>query len=77
METIIERSRITGRPVELMYLSQKGIVTKRTVSVDRYNENFIIGFCHLRQAYRRFNRKNILALFPVREYKGAGRYEEA
>ncbi|MBU9720531.1 MULTISPECIES: hypothetical protein [Bacillaceae] len=65
MEGILRRAIQMKRPVIIMYQSNKGIVTKRMVSVEKYDEKWLGGFCHLRKGYRKFNRENILALFPV------------
>lgn len=67
MEGILKKSLFTGRPVVMMYCSKKGMITKRIVSVETVQDNWIGGFCHLRKSYRRFQKENILAILPVEE----------
>ena len=65
MNLILKRALSAGFPVVIMYLSKKGLVSKRIVSVERFDEEWIYGFCHLRKAYRRFQRENVLAILPA------------
>lgn len=73
MEKLIVKAKVTGRPVMIMYLSKKGLVTKRLVSVEKITETGVQGFCYLRKGQRRFLFENILAVLPaenheIREY---------
>ncbi|MDQ0253908.1 hypothetical protein J2S74_001280 [Evansella vedderi] len=73
MEKFFQKAQFSGQPIMIMYLSQKGMVTKRLVSVEHINGDSILGFCHLRKAKRRFLLDNILAALPptsieIKEY---------
>ncbi|ADU30946.1 hypothetical protein [Evansella cellulosilytica] len=65
MDTLLEKAKSAGKPIIIMYLSKKGLVTKRMVSIDRFDSKWLSGFCHLRKSYRSFHRENILAIMPV------------
>lgn len=65
MEKLFEKALDTGCPVVIMYCSKKGIITKQLVSIESVKENWVGGFCHLRQSFRRFQKENILACFPA------------
>ncbi|MFA9557265.1 hypothetical protein ACERII_08185 [Evansella sp. AB-rgal1] len=65
MESIIKKAKESGHPVVLMYLSKKGLVTKRMVTIEGYSEQWMQGYCHLRKSFRRFQRENILAILPA------------
>ncbi|RNA69838.1 hypothetical protein [Alteribacter keqinensis] len=66
MEGLFRRSIADRTPVEMIYMSEKDIVTKRVVTVRQVNEDAITAFCHMRQAVRTFNRLNILSALPVK-----------
>ncbi|WP_096435633.1 hypothetical protein [Alteribacter populi] len=66
MEGLFRRSKLERRPVEMIYMSEKGIVTKRIVSIHQFNDETVIGYCHLRKAVRTFKRSNILSALPVK-----------
>ncbi|MDG5789518.1 transcriptional regulator [Evansella sp. AB-P1] len=65
MELLLKKAVVTGNPMMVMYMSKKGLITKRMVTVERFNSDQVEVFCHLRKAYRRFLRENILAILPV------------
>ncbi|WP_026690128.1 hypothetical protein [Alteribacter aurantiacus] len=66
MEGLFKRSIAEQTPIEIIYMSKTGIVTKRVVSVRQINDEAIIGFCHMRKALRTFKRMNILSALPVK-----------
>lgn len=69
MEKILHKAKVTGRPVMIMYLSKKGLVSKRLVSVEKLSEAAVEGFCHLRKGKRRFLLENILAVLPAENHE--------
>ncbi len=66
LEGLFRRCKLEGRPVEMIYMSEKGIVTKRIVSIHQFNDETVMGYCHLRKAVRTFKRSNILSALPVK-----------
>ncbi|WP_096189313.1 hypothetical protein [Evansella halocellulosilytica] len=64
MDGLLLREKSKGRPIEIMYMSTKGLVTKRTVSVIKVNKQSLYGYCHLRNEVRHFKKENILAVLP-------------
>lgn len=76
MEGVL-RKALSGRyPVVLMYLSEKGLISKRVVSVEKFDDQWVHGYCHLRKAYRRFQVKNILAVLPASSENKRGKNAE-
>lgn len=65
MELIFKKAMYTGQPVVMMYCSKNGIITKRQVSIETVKEDWVGGFCHLRQSFRRFQKDKILAVLPL------------
>ena len=51
--------------LDMVYLSEKGKITKRRIKVFKTEEEYMYAFCFLRQAKRSFKVSNILALEPV------------
>ncbi|PYZ94625.1 hypothetical protein CR194_03585 [Salipaludibacillus keqinensis] len=64
MEKMFERCKLRSQPIEMIYMSEKGLVTKRTITVQDWDTYMIWGFCHLRREMRRFKRSNVLSLMP-------------
>ncbi|GAK06505.1 hypothetical protein JCM19038_204 [Geomicrobium sp. JCM 19038] len=52
----------------MIYKSEGGNFTKRVVRIQTYDDRLINAWCFKSQAYRRFLRKNILAIEPVNTY---------
>ncbi|EZH67753.1 hypothetical protein DH09_07445 [Bacillaceae bacterium JMAK1] len=68
MQTILEKSRLKRQKLCMIYKSEDGKFTKRVVRIETYDERSINAWCFKKQAYRRFLRKNILAIQPVNTY---------
>jgi predicted DNA-binding transcriptional regulator YafY len=62
MMTQIGAAVQTGRKMRVIYLSNSGGLSKRTVQIISYTEHNIIAYCYLRREMRVFCIKNILAL---------------
>jgi predicted DNA-binding transcriptional regulator YafY len=52
---------LENKSVNMMYLDQRGRITKRTIFVKRIDQNKVIAFCTLREQNRTFELDNILA----------------
>ncbi|UCZ51910.1 WYL domain-containing protein [Bacillus shivajii] len=66
MDRLLLRSCIDKKTIEIIYMSNKGLMTKRTISVKQVNEHTVYGYCHLRKGIRSFKKENILAVMPKR-----------
>ncbi|PYZ97780.1 hypothetical protein CR205_04085 [Alteribacter lacisalsi] len=66
MEGVFRRSMVNREPVEMIYMSKKGTVTKRVVTIRSISAGKVTAFCHLRRAVRTFRRDSILSVMPVR-----------
>ncbi|MBM7633685.1 MULTISPECIES: hypothetical protein [Geomicrobium] len=68
MQTILETSCVKRQKLCMIYKSEGGNFTKRVVRIQTYDDRLINAWCFKSQAYRRFLRKNILAIEPVNTY---------
>ncbi|GAA0480657.1 hypothetical protein GCM10008986_01540 [Salinibacillus aidingensis] len=50
--------------VEIIYQSQSGEITKRTIKIYGSNKEKIFGYCFMRKDYRSFYKEQILAMIP-------------
>jgi predicted DNA-binding transcriptional regulator YafY len=57
----LRKCSLENKPVDMMYLDQKGRVTKRTIFVKKIDQRKVIAFCTLREQNRTFDLDNILA----------------
>ncbi|HLS66714.1 MAG TPA: hypothetical protein VK029_06940 [Pseudogracilibacillus sp.] len=61
-------SRIkTGDCITMIYVSEKGVVTKRTVKVLSITAHYMTGYCYMRRQFRTFKRTNMLACEKTRQ----------
>lgn len=51
--------------VTIIYMSKKGVLTKRQIHITKLNENSFQAYCFLKGAKRTFIINNVLALIPV------------
>ncbi|UJW57790.1 hypothetical protein HXZ66_10435 [Bacillus sp. A116_S68] len=65
MEGVLKRSVEMASPVEMIYMSNKGLVTKRTLTIHKITNDSVTGFCHLRKQIRHFKKQNILSVMPI------------
>lgn len=61
MNGLLQRSKEEKFPVEIIYLSNTGEITQRTIIVKEIQNEYIKAFCLLKQQPRLFNRSNILS----------------
>ena len=54
-----------GESVDMMYMSNGGVISKRRIEVLYVNEDNFQAYCYLRKAKRTFLIDNVLALVPV------------
>ncbi len=56
-----------NRTLQIMYMDDKGTVTKRTVRVLKINSATFTAYCYLRGSRRTFKINNLLAVVPTKE----------
>ncbi|MFY0762535.1 hypothetical protein AB1K32_27535 [Metabacillus dongyingensis] len=72
MKVLLEKSKNQQMPIEIIYLSEKGLITQRTIIVNEVKENYIKAYCFTKQQIRLFKTCSILsAALPKRKAKFA------
>jgi predicted DNA-binding transcriptional regulator YafY len=72
MKVLLEKSKNQQMPIEIIYLSEKGLITQRTIIVNEVNENYMKAYCFTNQQIRLLKTGNILsAAMPKRKAKFA------
>lgn len=66
MLSLIKKSFANKTPVRIIYISDKGDITQRLITVKSLSGLKIKAFCHLRNTNRTFKIDNILAADPVK-----------
>lgn len=61
MKGILNRARLENTPIEIIYMSQNGILTQRFIKVIEINDQSIKAYCLLRGKKRTFKIENILS----------------
>lgn len=70
MNIILKRALLEGRPVEIIYMTKKGILTQRLIRVIDLDGKLVKAYCLLRNSKRTFQIDNILsAAFPKEKRK--------
>ena len=65
MRNQLVRSIEYNEPVDMMYMSNEGVVSKRRIQVLQLNQYNFKGYCFLRKSKRTFRIDNVLAVVPV------------
>jgi predicted DNA-binding transcriptional regulator YafY len=60
-DTVLKRAAKSGRPVEIIYMDEKGKITQRRIRIRVIREDLVEAYCFERKGVRRFKRSNILA----------------
>lgn len=71
MGKILALSFKNNQVVEMIYLSDKGQITQRSIRVLEITDQHFVAFCYLRQKKRTFKLANILSMDIIRKRKGA------
>lgn len=59
-----------GGQLEMIYMSNDGVISQRRIKILKVNREVLQAYCYLRGANRTFRNENILALIPVNAKKG-------
>ncbi len=65
MRNQLVKSMRFGESLDMMYMSNGGVISKRRIKVLQLDGETFKAYCHLRKAKRTFKVENILALVPV------------
>jgi predicted DNA-binding transcriptional regulator YafY len=62
MKSFLLRCHLNKIAVEIMYISNNGQVSQRTIFIKDINETTMRAYCHLRKTQRVFKLENILSI---------------
>ncbi|MGD6964543.1 hypothetical protein ACQCVB_20280 [Fictibacillus phosphorivorans] len=62
MKNFLYRCHLDRNPVEIMYLSDSGSISQRTITIKDIEESNLRAYCHLRKTQRVFKMENILSI---------------
>lgn len=65
MNAFLLRSQREELPLVIMYQTQDGTITKRTIIVKSLSSSAVYAYCFYRKQNRRFLLSNILAVYPA------------
>ena len=65
MRNQLMKSMRYGESLDMMYVSNGGVISKRRIEVLLINEDIFRAYCYLRKSKRTFRIDNVLALVPV------------
>jgi predicted DNA-binding transcriptional regulator YafY len=66
MEKLLKRCLDQNKLVEIIYMSESGVISQRTIKLENVSSMYIKGFCFLRNQKRTFKTANILSFRPVK-----------
>ena len=70
MNIILKRALLEQRPVEIIYMTKKGILTQRLIRIIEIDGNLVKAYCLLRNSKRTFHLDHILsAAYPRKNGK--------
>lgn len=67
MKGILKRAMLEQSTIEIIYISNSGILTQRLIRIIEVKENTIKAYCMLRNKKRTFKLENILSAATVKE----------
>lgn len=62
MRVLLRKALSQQRPIEVIYLDEKGLLTQRVIQVYHFDEIHLFGYCFLRREPRTFRLDRILAM---------------
>lgn len=65
MRNQLIKSMRYNESLDMMYMSNSGVISKRRIKVLHINDGTFQAYCYLRKSKRTFKVDNILALVPV------------
>ncbi|MEK4689459.1 MULTISPECIES: hypothetical protein [Bacillus] len=74
MESILKRSLTEKTPLDMIYMKNDGLITKRSIIVRQINQSYIRAYCFSSRQIKTFTIENILAVSPSAYKRGAKNY---
>lgn len=74
MESILKRSLTEKTTLDMIYMRNDGLITKRSIIVRQINQSYIRAFCFNSRQAKTFTIENILAVTPATYKRGVGNY---
>ncbi|MCU9614064.1 hypothetical protein OEV98_10885 [Caldibacillus lycopersici] len=71
MNSLFLRAIENGEKLEMIYQSDKGILTQRIIGVRKIGKEYIQAYCYTKHQIRTFKINNILSIAPIRHKRGA------
>ncbi|MED2949452.1 hypothetical protein P4254_20390 [Bacillus subtilis] len=65
MESILKRSLTEKTPLDIIYIRNDGLITKRSIIVRQINQSYIRAYCFSSRQTKTFTIVNILAVSPA------------
>jgi predicted DNA-binding transcriptional regulator YafY len=72
MKKFLLKCQMELKPVEIMYITDSGLISQRTITIKDMQGSIIRAYCHLRKRQRVFKIENILS---INYRKAVGSYE--
>ncbi len=66
---ILRNAMENSTPVEMIYMSEKGDISQRVITVNEISKSHIKAFCHTKKQVRIFKIDNILSVLPYKPRK--------
>jgi predicted DNA-binding transcriptional regulator YafY len=66
MKGLLLRTLEKGEFLEMIYQSDKGILSQRVIKIEKLNGEYLIAFCYIRKQMRKFKLSNILSIAPIK-----------
>lgn len=74
MESILKRSLTEKTALDMIYMRNDGLITKRSIIVRQINQSYIRAYCFTSRQTKTFTIENILAVSPATTKRGVRNY---
>ncbi|MEC1756036.1 hypothetical protein [Bacillus mojavensis] len=74
MESILKRSLTEKTILDMIYMRNDGLITKRSIIVRQINQRYIRAYCFTSSQTKTFTIENILAVSPAAYKRGVRNY---
>ncbi|MGO5676404.1 hypothetical protein ACTOTM_21760 [Bacillus subtilis] len=74
MESILKRSLTEKTALDMIYMRNDGLITKRSIIVRQINQSYIRAYCFTSRQTKTFTIENILAVSPAATKRGVRKY---
>ncbi|MBV7321619.1 hypothetical protein [Bacillus halotolerans] len=74
MESILKRSLTEKTALDMIYMRNDALITKRSIIVRQINQSYIRAYCFTSRQTKTFTIENILAVSPAAYKRGVRNY---